>query len=172
MPRKFRKDRILELADIMEKVPDHTYDQGRWFKPSNNDGLKVSDRTFDKNMPRTAEVCVPEGFCNTPACVLGHAAVSGKFGLSIVKMDGGSDSLFDYDVAYKGNKKSPVYSQSAGAKVFGIPYDHALTMFSGGSTAYPFYNGVAGYDGRLSPKQVAKRLREYAENPKIIEEFL
>lgn len=194
-----RKDRLLALADLMEKVKPEQYNQDRYgtgtvtsrkatFKP-------VQVKGYDEER---ALILPKEGFCGTAACVLGHAALNPGFGLAIISSDefrhieteGGRRSYnlggYGFDIVALDELGEIIYGDRypeidtiAGAIAFDIPEEHADRMFAGecGATR-SFYKGhdeveeeYEFYD--VTPHDVATALRKYVETDgKSIELFI
>jgi len=188
------KERILALADHLDKVRKSKFSLSSWYTIPDEDDTKAL-RKIEKNLIpapakesdyRVKNFFLKEGFCNTTACVLGHAATMKEFneaGLGVnfnVWADEEDEvSLSDLadasvDVVYIKGKRT-YYSNEAGAAFFGIPKKHADILFAAGSgTQTRFYfGGEEGYAGDITPKQVAKALREYvATNGKSLAKLI
>lgn len=182
-----KADLLMKLADIMETRPDASYDQGSWFKNETLDWLSEDKgfvfEPFDQGW-RGARVVVKEGACGSAACVLGTACLemSEETGLSFIT--GPLRELAETGVRYA-SALVPSFDDGAklhkewraGAAAFDIPIEHSFILF-GSKYDIPtimFYCDVDRceawqianqelFNVLVTPKLVAKRLREYVLN--------
>ena len=165
------KDRLLALADYMDKVKADTYDQDSFFDFSNH-SLTKDDITLVKGVVgghsdnSVHKITLREGFCGTTACVLGHAAfVPGTTLSAFIRgwdLDEGGkpgDDV-DADVGFIDANGQVITGMAAGVHEFGIPRDHCEVMFSdsGEENTRAFYGAE---DDWVSPQQVAAAIRNY-----------
>lgn len=157
------KQRLLRLADMIEKVSPDKYRQRTWLSadPRNTDSWKfelVHERRVLK-----------EGFCGSAACVLGHAAMDEEFrkeGLVHYRFGGGDCSV---GLITEGSfVDDPII---AAMQFFDIDEASAMTLFDGGEDLFHdsgsplgFYSYYVEEGGRkVKPRHVGKAIREFVE---------
>lgn len=168
-------ENLLRLADIMEATPEKAYDQDVPVEYRGEDadgwrdGGEVVEKTCDTALRdentgwETRQVILKEGFCGTAACVMGTAALNmGDVGLGLWRLP------YSYGdeapaVGLTLNEGSVTTNWDIiGEKLFGMTPEESGVAFDVdcGSTR-EFYGGDAR--SSLTPKQVAKGLRAFAE---------
>jgi hypothetical protein len=126
--------------------------------------LDQIDLTLDRGGVHYGTVKITEGFCGTAACIAGHACFIPEFYEAGLRMRVGYNTISG--VVYSG---VPYFEGGTGidamAEFFDIPMEHADILFGsvGGYTS-DFY-------GKLTTENVGKKLREYAENPEILDVY-
>lgn len=140
MKQKINKRKLLKLAKLLEddarRKKGIKFDLGFW-------GI-----VEDKSNPLS---------CNTTACAMGLAALSGKFkGLEarVSPLAGGMEVVYD----------KRAFGFEAAAQLFNIPYEVAVWLF--GVEYYDIEQGetIDNYtvtEGAIGEKMVAKRIRDY-----------
>ena len=178
------KQRLLALADYMERVKPSKFALDSYFATPHKSDEKTAKKLLKNLIPLPAKkhayedekrFAVPEGFCNTSACVLGHAALNEDFvkdGLFVRALvftptdveEARPADLPDasFDVVYKKGKLEYVGAM-AGAKFFGIPEKHATHLFGYGTYAQNMLFNDGKSSDEPTPKGVAKGLRKYVE---------
>jgi hypothetical protein len=151
--RVFQVDRLLALADYMEKVNDENYRQHSWVRPDSDEPSKLG-RVVHVNPDGTRlyEVSFPEGFCNSVALMPGSK-------LKVAKEKGG----YGYDIVLPRPKRKSLKGFAAAEEYFGISSADAQMLFGypDGSTS-AFYR----HHGGFNTKSVARALRAYVLDPK------
>jgi hypothetical protein len=190
------KERLLRLADHMDKVKPKQYWQDTYFE---TDG-PVTSRKFEFENLVTAgghKVFVKEGFCNSTGCVLGHAASMKDMGVflyldagDMTTINGRRGTRYTPQVRAIDPKTGNVVDGAGehGAKAFGISVEHFDVLFdpSNEPRTYFFYVGRERdvddeadlswdevFHKEVTPQVVAQRLREYvASDGKTIKAVL
>jgi hypothetical protein len=128
------KRRLLKLADLLET--DAKNRKGIRFDLSTWGNVEAADK--------------PVLSCNTTACAMGLAAISGIF-----KKQG-----LDYELTPSGNiaihVKGAYGGFSAAAELFSISHDESDWLFD-----YPSYGEAATLTGAKGERMVAKRIRDF-----------
>ena len=70
-----RKQRLLELADVIERIPDHQFNYDHWCATFNGDGERTNAGMFVNDL--LGNIPLSEKHCNTAGCVAGWGAVLG-----------------------------------------------------------------------------------------------
>lgn len=177
-----KKKLLLDLAAYMETIPEDRYDQNTWM-----DGVTADVVTYSRAVdPNFSRVKLKEGFCNTSACVLGHATsvpsiqkaglfialVSDELAAERKDIEAGVELGSIFATIGKITSNGFVSGTSAASEVFNIPIDHAELMFTSMVPAVRlFYTGE--YTGEPTPALVAATLRKYVEtNGKYADDIL
>lgn len=167
-----KKKLLLDLADLMETVAEDRYDQDSWM-----DGVTADVITYSRAVdPEYSRIKLKEGFCNTGACVLGHATTVPSIQKAGLFIAVDSDKLRQEKedlkngvtpweiraVVGKITRGSFVSGFRAACEVFDIPYNHAELMFDNMNDAVRlFYTGDINREP--TPKLVADAIRAYVE---------
>jgi hypothetical protein len=156
-------ERLLRLADYMERVDPRNYNQSTWLDGTEED-VCPAPTEFDPG-----RLVIREGACGTTMCVLGHAVAaipdaklwfSGSVAWAVVQYrDPNTGEIFD--------------GMEAARHVFDLPEGHAVVLFGADDdpVTYAFYTGQAyNYDkgendfhDLVTPTTVAQTLRQYVE---------
>jgi len=153
------KELLLKSAEIMDNLDPKIYNQSDWFtRPK-----------FERKDPETG---LPEGFCGTAACWLGHMAISPEIPGIQVMDRGESHPNPDYRY-YAGNGNPSQSSGQIASKVFDIPYEHVMEMVGSMANRPGGFFWYASDAGVASPtKMVASAIRNYVEtNGEIMDQF-
>lgn len=146
------KERLLKLADRLEKIPEVKFDLRDWIDDDINPDL------VEKHTNEFGDVAL-EGFCGTVACVLGHAAFVPEF------RELGLTANIYQGVVYcpDGIKHNAKTNLDAGMKFFDLSYQHAAVIFAtmGGNGITPIFYGKPEYE--VKPVDAANALRRYVE---------
>lgn len=142
------KNRLLLLAEHLEKLPNKRFDFRHWVGP---------DWNGDANL------------CNTTACALGHATTIPELadaGLILVKCHSYRHGGL---VCLRQNMEVPEFdidnisSLDAAMHVFGLTMDEAEYLFLPASECMIDMWGVEGLEADATPKQVANHIRFFVD---------
>lgn len=175
MLKKYR-ERLLTLAKYMENVKPAKFDISTWY----------ADTVVMEGLPSTKKdnrkIALVEGFCNSPACVLGHAALIPEFQKKGLYVDITGDYLQTYrpGVVYISADFEAQVGIEAGQAFFNLSSEHAeVLFFYGDSECYSaqFYlndpNATHNDFGKIKPKHVATALYKYiATDGKVVDDVL
>jgi hypothetical protein len=158
------KERLLRLADRLDKVKTKHFYFGQWFETPDKYERKIERRTLARI--KNGFKLMDEGFCGSIACVLGHAALINEF------RDKGLNIFFPTTDATVGSVRYKGHSNdAAGAEFFDIPRKHAASMFLPTDATLIFYE--AKDTNNITPKKAAKAIRKYVETDgKFLEECI
>jgi hypothetical protein len=163
-------ERLLRLADYMERVDPRNYNQRAWLAWTKADSV---ERTPTDNSPD--EIVIKEGACGTTRCVLGHAVVAiPEAQLWFQHPTSSSDSVM---IAVRDPETDELhYDYDAAAFVFDISEDHASVLFGSHAhddtyrfyadrlpSGYTYAAGEIEFHKLVTPATVARKLREYVE---------
>lgn len=164
------KERLLRLADRMDKVKPEHFDIRSWSSILTDDGTIPDYVTFEHKGDR--KVLLREGFCGSTACVLGQAALIKEFnndGLYIDLNGDGRQARTGHATVVYFDGENNHFGQFAGQKFFDIPLRDASLLFftkeENITTAF-YLNNIekTEYDHHeIEPKHVAAALRRYVE---------
>jgi hypothetical protein len=153
------RERLLKLAQHMERVDPKNYYQGLWLG-----GLEENDYTVEGEENR--RIVIREGSCGTTMCVLGHAVVAlPDAGLWFYCIRHGITHVMHRDP----ETEIVTANFAAAREAFDIPEEHARVLFGGPETptTYLFYadrhGTMSDFHTQVTPSTVAKKLREYVE---------
>lgn len=181
------KKRLLLLADHMETVEAAKYNQGTWAGELTPKALEriVGAETILDGSDEDGIVILPEGWCGTEACVLGHATTIPEIPLRIFipgdmiseHDERHNDAPYDPEIAYQNNDGSIDFEMTgvmAASEAFDVSYEHSGVLFGGKNLlTYAFYSGrnpetidvmspvLRIWD--ITPVMVATALRKYVE---------
>lgn len=155
------KERILRLADRLDKVLPEHYDPSSWFSTPVRLYELIEKRVVKEEFGRT--ILLKEGFCGSVACTLGHAALIPEFIKDGLHISFGSDQTFG-TVYYKNQHGNFAGGAAGGALFFDIPENHAEIMFftHGNENITESFYGVDSAS-LVTPKIAAAALRKYVE---------
>lgn len=172
------KERLFRLADYMEAVKPEKINMNQWLTTADYEGAQ---KTLQKGISFSREdgslkyfEVLPEGYCGTAACVLGHATFIPEFreaGLKNRIMVAGDGNVECVQRGYIPDRSAPDFVVSvtfggaenilAASKFFEIPYEDACVLFGSALDSTDAY----GHDceEQPSPGQIARGLRAYVE---------
>lgn len=159
------RERLLRLADHMERVDPQNYDQGSWLEVEPG-AISPAPSEFDHG-----RLIVREGACGTTMCVLGHAVAAVP---DAELWFAGEHFPFWVVIRNRDPHTGLVFEGFRAARhAFDLPEDHAPVLFGGTDepSTYIFYTGQAyDYDkgendfrDLVTPTTVAAALRRYVE---------
>lgn len=136
-------ERLLELADFLQrKVPAKRFDYRHWVGYSWKGKQDLS--------------------CGTTACALGWAATMPKFrrlGLRLERR--GVDPLLQHLVVLKG---TDLNGTDAAERIFYLDSEEADFLFTPGYDRDPGENQTTSWEGRSTPRLVAKKIRQFVKD--------
>ena len=148
-----KTERLSHLAIVMRGVKPADYNQGTWF-----DGEVDTIRANSQEDPLVANSIIPEGFCGTAACVLGHAAVDPTFrkeGLFVRLWSpheesnvGRQDIIYidpESDESDDGFGPVEFEDYEAGMEFFGLTETQASALFGAAQSDWRCYSGEGDY---------------------------
>jgi hypothetical protein len=164
------KERLLLLADHMEKVRPENYDQNVVIE-GDIDTFEDADEEYKSGYYEYRPLKLKEGFCGTTACVMGHAPFVPEFadlGMRIYasRSKTYADAQFDVGgiVLLRASAPRPLYDFDAAREFFDLTYEQSNVLFSSADEGETraFYTG--SFDGdftEVTPQIVAQKLREF-----------
>lgn len=132
------KRRLLKLADFLEKLPKEKFDYGVWAEDQTHSGKCDSRMTA----------------CGTAGCALGWACTIPSFRRLGVRLDVSTTGNCAYPVTVNGRGKPDYGATEVAQLLFGLNPNEAN---------YLFYEGTSSNYYLHSPKNVAKKIRKFAE---------
>lgn len=155
------KERLLKLADIIEKVDPEVFNMGRYLTIMNG----VSETVYAvSDLMKADKVTRGEHPCRTVGCIVGHAVLHRKeLGIKL-RYENSSKFRYDYYKTHRPKSQWVIDWAEIGRAIVGQgPYARDLTrwLFNGSWADY-WYDDLC-QDGD-SPSTAAKRIRYTVEN--------